>query len=223
MVYIVGFVVVGVYFSFVFYCDVVIIIIYKILCGFCGGLIFCCDVEFVKKFDKVVFFGSQGGFLEYVIVVKVVVFGEVLQFLFKVYSQQVVVNVVVFVEQLIVCGIDVVSGGIDNYVVLLDLCGIGMIGKVVDLLVSDVYIMVNKNIVFFDFELFFVISGLWLGIVVFIICGFDVQVFWEVVDVIVDCFFNFEDDVICQCCFDWVVVFCECFFFYVDSKQFVLV
>lgn len=75
---------------------------------------------------------------------------------------------------MIVCGIDVVSGGIDNYVVLLDLCGIGMIGKVVDLLVSDVYIMVNKNIVFFDFELFFVISGLWLGIVVFIICGFDV-------------------------------------------------
>lgn len=93
IVYIVGLVVLGYYFSFLFYCDVVIIIIYKILWGFWGGLIMINNEELGKKFDKFVFFGIQGGFLEYVIIVKVVVFGEVLKLEFKVYFGQVIVNV----------------------------------------------------------------------------------------------------------------------------------
>lgn len=78
MVYFVGLVVVGIYLLLFFYVYVVIIIIYKILCGLCGGMILINDEVLVKKFNLVIFFGIQGGLLMYVIVGKVVVFGEVL-------------------------------------------------------------------------------------------------------------------------------------------------
>lgn len=86
MVYVVGFVVVGVYFLLINVVYVVIIIIYKILCGFCGGFIMCkLNFEFEKKFNLLIFFGIQGGLFMYVIVVKVVVFKEVMIVEFCVY------------------------------------------------------------------------------------------------------------------------------------------
>lgn len=93
MVYIVGLVVGGQYFLLLLYVYVVIIIMYKLLCGLCGGMVLMNDVDIVKKINLVVFFGLQGGLLMYVIVVKVVVFGEVLCFDFKDYVVQVVKNV----------------------------------------------------------------------------------------------------------------------------------
>ena len=146
------------------HCDVVTTTTHKTLRGPRGGLILCRDADFAKKFDKAVFPGSQGGPLEHVIAAKAVAFGEALQPAFKTYSQQVVANAAALAERLIARGIDVVSGGTDNHVVLLDLRSVGMTGKVADLLVSDVHITANKNGAVRS-PIPFVTSGLRLGTV----------------------------------------------------------
>ena len=222
MAHIAGLVAAGVHPSPVPHCDVVTTTTHKTLRGPRGGLILCRDAEFAKKFDKAVFPGSQGGPLEHVIAAKAVAFGEALQPSFKAYSQQVVANAAALAEQLIARGIDVVSGGTDNHVVLLDLRGIGMTGKVADLLVSDVHITANKNTVPFDPESPFVTSGLRLGTAALTTRGFDAQAFREVADVIADRLLNPEDDAIRQRCLDRVAALCERFPLYADSKQPVL-
>ena len=130
--------------------------------------------------------GTQGGPLEHVIAAKAVAFGEALRPSFKVYSQQVVANAQALADRLMARGIDVVSGGTDNHVVLLDLRSIGMTGKVADLLVSDVHITANKNTVPFDPESPFVTSGLRLGTAALTTRGFDADAFAEVAEVIAD-------------------------------------
>ena len=222
MAHIAGLVAAGVHPSPLPHCDVVTTTTHKTLRGPRGGLILCRDAEFAKKFDKAVFPGSQGGPLEHVIAAKAVAFGEALQPSFKAYSKQVVANAAALAEQLIARGIDVVSGGTDNHVVLLDLRGIGMTGKVADLLVSDVHITANKNTVPFDPESPFVTSGLRLGTAALTTRGFDEQAFREVADVIADRLLSPEDDVIRQHCLDRVDALCERFPLYADSKQPVL-
>ena len=222
MAHIAGLVAAGVHPSPVPHCDVVTTTTHKTLRGPRGGLILCRDADFAKKFDKAVFPGSQGGPLEHVIAAKAVAFGEALQPSFQAYSQQVVANAAALAEQLIARGIDVVSGGTDNHVVLLDLRGIGMTGKVADLLVSDVHITANKNTVPFDPESPFVTSGLRLGTAALTTRGFDVPAFQEVADVIADRLLNPEDDGIRQRCLDRVAALCERFPLYADSKQPVL-
>ena len=222
MAHIAGLVAAGVHPSPVPHCDVVTTTTHKTLRGPRGGLILCRDAEFAKKFDKAVFPGSQGGPLEHVIAAKAVAFGEALQPSFKAYSKQVVANAVALAEQLIARGIDVVSGGTDNHVVLLDLRGIRMTGKVADLLVSDVHITANKNTVPFDPESPFVTSGLRLGTAALTTRGFDEQAFREVANVIADRLLSPEDDAIRQHCLDRVDALCERFPLYADSKQPVL-
>lgn len=80
----------------------------------------------------------------------------------------------------------IVFGGMENYVMLVDLRLVSMIGKKVDKLMSGVNIIVNKNIVFFDLEFFFVISGFWLGFLVMISWGMKVIEFIEIGDIIVE-------------------------------------
>ncbi len=219
MAHIAGLVAAGVHPSPLPHCDVVTTTTHKTLRGPRGGLILCRDAEFAKKFDKAVFPGSQGGPLEHVIAAKAVAFGEALQPSFKAYSKQVVANAAALAEQLIARGIDIVSGGTDNHVVLLDLRGIGMTGKVADLLVSDVHITANKNTVPFDPESPFVTSGLRLGTAALTTRGFDEQAFREVADVIADRLLSPEDDAIRQHCLDRVAALCERFPLYADSKQ----
>ena len=172
------------------YCDVVTTTTHKTLRGPRGGLILCKDEELGKKFDKSVFPGTQGGPLEHVIAAKAVAFGEALEPSFKEYSAQVINNAKVLADTLIQRGIDIVSRGTDNHIVLLDLRSIGMTGKVADLLVSEVNITANKNTVPFDPESPFVTSGLRLGTAALTTRGFNENAFTEVGHIIADRLLN---------------------------------
>ena len=219
MAHIAGLVAAGVHPNPVPVCDVVTTTTHKTLRGPRGGLILCRDAEFAKQFDKAVFPGSQGGPLEHVIAAKAVAFGEALQPSFKAYAQQVVANAQALAARIQERGIDVVSGGTDNHIVLLDLRGIGMTGKVADLLVSDVHITANKNTVPFDPQSPFVTSGLRLGTAACTTRGFDEAAFREVADVIADRLLNPEDAAIEQRCRDRVAVLCERFPLYAEARQ----
>ena len=211
MAHIAGLVAAGVHPSPVPHCDVVTTTTHKTLRGPRGGLILCRDAEFAKRFDKAVFPGTQGGPLEHVIAAKAVAFGEALNDDFKAYSRQVVANAQALAKQIQARGIDVVSGGTDNHVVLLDLRSIGMTGKVADLLVSDVNITANKNTVPFDPESPFVTSGLRLGTAALTTRGFDTAAFAEVADVIADRLLNPNDDAVQVRCKERVLTLCSRF------------
>ncbi|ABM71500.1 Serine hydroxymethyltransferase (SHMT) [Prochlorococcus marinus str. MIT 9515] len=193
------------------YCDVVTTTTHKTLRGPRGGLILCKDKEFGKKFDKSVFPGTQGGPLEHIIAAKAVAFGEALQPNFVNYSKQVIKNAKVLSSTLINRGIDIVSGGTDNHIVLLDLRSINMTGKVADLLVSEVNITANKNTVPFDPESPFVTSGLRLGTAALTTRGFNDEAFIEVGEIIADRLLNPDDLLIEKECKERVLSLCNSF------------
>ena len=199
------------------YCDVVTTTTHKTLRGPRGGLILCKDKDLGTKFDKAVFPGTQGGPLEHVIAAKAVAFGEALKPNFKEYSQRVIDNAKVLASTLISRGINIVSGGTDNHIVLLDLRSINMTGKVADLLVSDVNITANKNTVPYDPESPFVTSGLRLGTAALTTRGFDKTAFNEVGEIISDRLLNPEDVSIEKSCKDRVLDLCNKFPLY-ESK-----
>lgn len=185
IVYIFGFVVFGVIFIFFEYVDVVIIIIYKFFCGFCGVMIFFCkgvcfvDVKIGKEIfydfeDKInffVFFGYQGGFYNYIIIVFVVVFKQVVFFEFKVYQEKVVVNVKIFERVFKEQGYKFVFDGIDFYMVFFDFCFFVFDGVCVEVFFEQINIICNKNVVFGDKSVF-IFGGFCIGIFVMIFCGF---------------------------------------------------
>ena len=219
MAHIAGLVAAGVHPNPVPVCDVVTTTTHKTLRGPRGGLILCRDAEFAKQFDKAVFPGSQGGPLEHVIAAKAVAFGEALQPSFKAYAKQVVANAQALAARIKERGIDVVSAGTDNHIVLLDLRGIGMTGKVADLLVSDVHITANKNTVPFDPQSPFVTSGLRLGTAAYTTRGFDEEASREVADVIADRLLNPEDAAIEERCRQRVAALCERFPLYAHQRE----
>jgi len=211
MAHIAGLVAAGIHPNPVPYCDVVTTTTHKTLRGPRGGLILCRDADFGRKFDKAVFPGSQGGPLEHVIAAKAVAFGEALQEEFRTYSNQVVINAKVLAKGIQEKGIDVVSNGTDNHIVLLDLRSIGMTGKVADLLVSEVNITANKNTVPFDPESPFVTSGMRLGTAALTTRGFNEEAFFEVADVIAQRLLNPENITIKNQCIQRVMALCEKF------------
>ena len=193
------------------YCDVVTTTTHKTLRGPRGGLILSNDEELGKKLDKAVFPGTQGGPLEHVIAAKAVAFGEALSEDFADYIQQVLNNSEMLAKTLIERGIDIVSGGSDNHIVLLDLRSIGMTGKVADALVSDICITANKNTVPFDPESPFVTSGLRLGTSALTTRGFDQDAFVEVGNIIADRLLNPDDQEKKQICKERVKTLCRLF------------
>jgi len=193
------------------YCDVVTTTTHKTLRGPRGGLILSNNEELGKKLDKAVFPGTQGGPLEHVIAAKAVAFGEALTDEFGDYIQQVLNNSKVLAETLIKRGIDIVSGGSDNHIALLDLRSIGMTGKVADALVSDICITANKNTVPFDPESPFVTSGLRLGTSALTTRGFDQNAFIEVGNIIADRLLNPDDEEIKEICKERVKSLCKLF------------
>jgi glycine hydroxymethyltransferase len=219
MAHIAGLVAAGVHPSPVPHCHVVTTTTHKTLRGPRGGLILTGDAEFGRQFDKAVFPGSQGGPLEHVIAAKAVAFGEALQPSFATYSRQVVSNAKALAAGLQERGIDVVSGGTDNHLVLVDLRSIGMTGKAADLLVSQVNITANKNTVPFDPESPFVTSGLRLGSAAMTTRGFDEEAFREVADVIADRLLNPGDPAIEETCRERVARLCRRFPLYGRQRE----
>lgn len=170
--HIAGLVVSGLHPSPVPHCHFVTTTTHKTLRGPRGGLSMC-TAEFAKALDKAVFPGLQGGPLMHVIAAKAVSFKEALSPEFKAYSQQVVKNAKVLADTLIENGINIVSGGTDNHLMMLDLRNVSLTGKEAQNLLEEIYITTNKNTIPNDPQSPFVTSGLRLGTPALTSRGFD--------------------------------------------------
>ncbi|MFN7252088.1 MAG: serine hydroxymethyltransferase [Anaerobacillus sp.] len=162
MAHIAGLVAAGVHENPIPYADFVTTTTHKTLRGPRGGMILCKE-EWAKKIDKSIFPGIQGGPLMHVIAAKAVALGEVLQPEFKQYGERVAENANRLANKLVEKGIDLVSGGTDNHLVLLDLRSLEMTGKVAEKALDDIGITTNKNTIPFDPQSPFVTSGIRIG------------------------------------------------------------
>ena len=163
MAHIAGLVAAGLHPSPVPYSDVVTTTTHKTLRGPRGGLILCNDEEMAKKINKAIFPGTQGGPLMHIIAGKAVCLGEALKPEFKTYQQAVLDNCQALANGLLKRGIQLVSGGSDNHLMLVDLRSTGITGKELEHRLDEVYITVNKNAIPNDPEKPFVTSGVRLG------------------------------------------------------------
>ncbi|KAI4453389.1 serine hydroxymethyltransferase [Holotrichia oblita] len=163
MAHIAGLVAAGVHPSPVPYADVVSTTTHKTLRGPRGGLILTNNENYAKAIDKAIFPGCQGGPLMHVIAGKAVCFKEALSPEFKKYQEQVVKNAKVLAETLIKNGINIVTGGTDNHLMLVDLTKNGITGKDLEHLLDEAHITVNKNGIPFDTAGPFITSGIRIG------------------------------------------------------------
>ncbi|MCD7727945.1 MAG: serine hydroxymethyltransferase [Ruminococcus sp.] len=143
--------------------DIVTTTTHKTLRGPRGGLILTNDDELIKKINKAIFPGTQGGPLEHVIAAKAVCFGEALKPEFKEYQHQVVLNAKALADALVEKGFRLVSGGTDNHLMLVDLQPFNVTGKELEHRLDEVYITVNKNAIPNDPQKPFVTSGIRIG------------------------------------------------------------
>ena len=162
MAHIAGLVAAGLHPSPVPYADVVTTTTHKTLRGPRGGLILAKE-EYAKQLNKAIFPGNQGGPLMHTIAAKAVCFGEALTDEFKAYQQQIILNCRALAEGLIRRGVNLVSGGTDNHLCLLDLRSLGITGKELEHRLDEVNITTNKNAIPNDPEKPFVTSGVRLG------------------------------------------------------------
>ncbi len=162
MAHIAGLVAGGAHPSPVPYADVVTTTTHKTLRGPRGGMILARE-QYAKAIDKAIFPGMQGGPLEHVIAAKAVCLGEALKPEFKQYAEQIVKNAATLAKGLLAEGIDLVSGGTENHLMLADLCRIGLTGKELEHRLDSVYITVNKNAVPNDPQKPFITSGVRIG------------------------------------------------------------
>ena len=163
MAHIAGLVAAGVHESPVPYADVVTTTTHKTLRGPRGGVILCKE-EHAKKIDKAIFPGSQGGPLMHIITAKAVAFGEAMKPEFKTYQEQVLKNAKVLAESLMDAGFQLVSGGTDNHLMLVDLRPANITGKEMEKRLDQVNITVNKNTIPDDPQSPFVTSGIRVGV-----------------------------------------------------------
>ena len=163
MAHIAGLVAAGLHQSPLPYADVVTTTTHKTLRGPRGGVILTNNEELAKKFNKAIFPGTQGGPLEHVIAAKAVCFGEALKPEFKAYQQNVITNARVLADALRKQGFDLVAGGTDNHLMLIDLRSTGVTGKELQRRLDEVYITANKNAIPNDPESPFVTSGMRIG------------------------------------------------------------
>ncbi|MEN8739733.1 MAG: serine hydroxymethyltransferase [Phaeobacter gallaeciensis] len=159
---------------------------HKTLRGPRGGMILTNDADIAKKVNSAIFPGIQGGPLMHVIAAKAVAFGEALRPEFKSYQKQVRANAVALADQLIKGGLDIVTGGTDTHVMLVDLRPKGVTGNIVDKALGRAHITTNKNGIPFDPEKPTVTSGIRLGTPAGTTRGFGEEEFRHIADLIVE-------------------------------------
>lgn len=164
MAHIAGLVAVGLHPSPIPYAHVTSTTTHKTLRGPRGGIIFSQEEEIAKKIDKAIFPGSQGGPLMHIITAKAVALGEALKPEFKTYQEQVLKNAKVLAQSLMDSGFQLVSGGTDNHLMLVDLRPANITGKEMEKRLDQVNITVNKNTIPDDPQSPFVTSGIRVGV-----------------------------------------------------------
>ena len=160
--HIAGLVAAGVHPSPVPYADFVTTTTHKTLRGPRGGMIMC-KAEYAAQIDKAIFPGTQGGPLMHIIAAKAVCFKEALSEEYKEYIRQVVKNAKALAQGLVDEGLDIVSGGTDNHLMLVDLRKANITGKEAEKVLDEVRITCNKNTIPFDPQSPFITSGIRLG------------------------------------------------------------
>ncbi|MBQ8856959.1 MAG: serine hydroxymethyltransferase [Lachnospiraceae bacterium] len=193
MAHIAGLVAGGAHQNPVPYADVVTTTTHKTLRGPRGGLILTNSEELIKKINKAIFPGTQGGPLEHVIAAKAVCFGEALKPEYKEYAQNVVKNAAALAARLMERGVKIVSGGTDNHLMLVDLSDLDVTGKQLEQNLDEVHITANKNTVPGEKRSPFVTSGVRLGTPSVTTRGFGEAEMVIIADCIADCIFDFEN------------------------------
>lgn len=162
MAHIAGLVAAGIHPSPIPYAHFTTTTTHKTLRGPRGGMILSSE-EFGKKLNSAVFPGTQGGPLMHVIAAKAVAFGEALTDEFKAYQHRIVDNAKALCKGLLDRGMNIVSGGTDNHLMLVDLQNLGLTGKAAEKMLDEVHITCNKNTIPNDPQSPFVTSGIRLG------------------------------------------------------------
>ncbi|MFD1708736.1 serine hydroxymethyltransferase [Siminovitchia sediminis] len=193
MAHIAGLVATGLHPNPVPYADFVTTTTHKTLRGPRGGMILCKE-EYAKAIDKSVFPGLQGGPLMHVIAAKAAAFGEALRDDFKDYTKLIIENAKRLAESLKKEGVDLVSGGTDNHLLLLDVRSLGLTGKDAEKVLDDVGITVNKNTIPYDPEGPFVTSGIRIGTAAVTSRGFGMKEMDEIASLIAFVLKNHEDE-----------------------------
>ena len=192
MAHIAGLVATGLHPSPVPYADVVTTTTHKTLRGPRGGVILCKE-EHAKKIDKAIFPGSQGGPLMHIITAKAVAFGEALKPEFKTYQEQVLKNAKVLAQSLMDAGFQLVSGGTDNHLMLLDLRDEECTGKELEARLDSVHITANKNTVPGETRSPFVTSGVRLGTPAVTTRGMGEAEMKVIADCTADCIWHYDE------------------------------
>lgn len=193
MAHIAGLVAAGLHPSPVPHADIVTTTTHKTLRGPRGGIIMCRE-QYAKIIDKAVFPGMQGGPLMHIIAAKAVAFHEALSEEFKAYQQQILKNAKALAETLMSGGFNLVSGGTDNHLMLVDLRRYNLTGKLAEKLLDDVGITVNKNTIPFDPTSPFVTSGIRIGTPALTTRGFKEEDMREVGNIIALVLLNPDDN-----------------------------
>ena len=192
MAHIAGLVAAGLHPNPVPYADFVTTTTHKTLRGPRGGIIMCKE-EYAKKINSAVFPGQQGGPLMHIIAAKDVAFKEALSPEFRQYAAQIISNAKAMSEVLLSRGVNLVSGGTDNHLMLIDLRGTGVTGKDLQERLDDCNITANKNTIPFDPEKPMVTSGVRIGTPAVTARGFKEEDCKVVADCIADCIFDYEN------------------------------
>ena len=193
MAHIAGLVAGGAHMNPVPYADVVTTTTHKTLRGPRGGLILTNNEELIKKINKAIFPGTQGGPLEHVIAAKAVCFGEALKPEYKEYAQNVCKNAKALAARLMERGVKIVSGGTDNHLMLVDLTHSEVTGKQLEHNLDEVHITANKNTVPGEKRSPFITSGVRLGTPSVTTRGFGEEEMVIIADCIADCIFDFDN------------------------------
>lgn len=193
MAHIAGLVAAGLHQSPVPYADITTTTTHKTLRGPRGGLILTNDEALAKKINSAIFPGTQGGPLMHTIAAKAVCFGEALKPEFKEYQTRIVENAKALAEGLVKRGFNLVSGGTDNHLMLVDLRPFNITGKELERRLDEVYITVNKNAIHNDPEKPFVTSGIRIGTPAVTTRGLGVEEMEKIAEYIYLCATDFEN------------------------------